>query len=215
MILENSQAKKISYIFKKNQFPEGLINNVFNRYLNKVNNSTALPVDFKPPDGLCTFYFKLPYLTLYNFTKRKLHTLVKRYCENLEIKVVFSSYKIKNLMNVKDLVPQSLRSSVIYKFNCAECNSVFVGETNRQLSTRLRGHLFSDKNSHIFKHLKISDTCRRSCSANCFTVLDTASTNYKLKIKEALHIMWEKPILNKQAKHFDISSVSNPRLFPL
>ena len=65
-------------------------------------------------------------------------------------------------MAVKDVVPQSLRSSVIYKFNCAECNSVYVGETSRYLSTRVREHLYSDKSSLIFKHLKNSDKCRRS-----------------------------------------------------
>ena len=73
----------------------------------------------------------------YNFTKRKLHTLVKCYCKNLEIKVVFSSFKITNLMNVKDLVPRSLRSSVIYKFTCAECNSVSVRERSRHLFTHM------------------------------------------------------------------------------
>ena len=28
----------------------------------------------------------------------------------------------------------------------------------------------------------------------CFEVLDSANTAYKLKIKEALHIMWEGPV---------------------
>ena len=110
---------KLSYIFKKNQFPEGFINKVSNRYLDKVNKSTALFVDSKPPNGLCTLHFKLPYLTLSNFTNCKLHTLVKQYCKNLEIKVVCFSFKIKNLVNVNDSVPQSFRSNMIYKFNCA------------------------------------------------------------------------------------------------
>ena len=104
-----------------------------------------------------------------SFTKRKLHTLAKRYCKNLGIKVVFSSFNIKKLMSVKG-------SSVIYKFNCAGCNAICVGETSRHLSTRVCEHPYSDKNSHTFKHLKSSDICRRSCSNNCFTVLDTAST---------------------------------------
>ena len=88
----NQEFNNLSYIFKKNQFPEGLFNKVLNRYLNKVDKSTALSVDSKPPDGLCILYFKLPYLTFSNFTKRKLHTLAKCYCKNLEIKVVFSSF---------------------------------------------------------------------------------------------------------------------------
>ena len=57
----NEGVEKLSYIFKKNQFPGGLVNKVLNRYLDKVNKSTALSVDSKPPDSLCTLYFKLPY----------------------------------------------------------------------------------------------------------------------------------------------------------
>ena len=40
---------------------------------------------------------------------------------------------------------------------------------------------------------------------NYFAVLDSAGTAYKLKIKEALHIMWEGPNLNKQLNHYNIS----------
>ena len=38
------------------------------------------------------------------------------YCNNLKIKLVFSSFKIKNLIRVKDYVPRLLRSCVVYKF---------------------------------------------------------------------------------------------------
>ena len=47
------------------------------------------------------------------------------------------------------------------------------------------------------KHLKSFDECRKSCNDHCFKVLDTAST-YQPKIKEALHILLERPILNKK-----------------
>ena len=104
-------------------------------------------------------------------------------------------------MNVKDTVPRSLRSNVVYKFNCAEYNSAYVGETSRHLSTRVREHLYTDKNSNIFKHLKSSDKCKKACNDSCFTILDSASTYHQLKIKEALHIMWEWPVLNKQVQH--------------
>ena len=115
--------------------------------------------------------------------------------------MVFSSFKIKNLIIVKDFVPQSYRSSVSYTFNCGGCNSVYVGDKSRHLSTRVREHLYSDKNSHIFRYVKSSDKCRNSCIDNFFTVLYTASTYNQLKIEEALHIMWENPTLNKQVKH--------------
>ena len=89
-------------------------------------------------------------------------------------------------MNVKDLVSKSLRSSVIYKFNCAECNSTYIGETSRHFSTRVREHLYSDKNSHVYKHLKSSDKYRRSCSDNSFTDLEIASIYNHVKLRRLL-----------------------------
>ena len=66
-----------------------------------------------------------------------------------------------------------------------------VGETSRHLSIRVGERLFSDKQSHVYKHLKSSSDCREACDEKCFAVLDSANNAYKLKIKEALHIMWE------------------------
>ena len=41
---------------------------------------------------------------------------MKRYCNDLDIKLVFSSFKIGNLFGVKDPVPDGLRSRVVYKY---------------------------------------------------------------------------------------------------
>ena len=71
-------------------------------------------------------------------------------------------------------MPRSLSSCVVYKFTCAECNSVYAGETSQHISTRVREHLSSDKNSHIFKHLQSSDACKNACNETCFTVIDSA-----------------------------------------
>ena len=45
--------------------------------------------------------------------------------------------------------------------------------------------------------MNMSETCKALCSEDCFSILDIASTSFQLKIKEALHIGWEKPLLNK------------------
>ena len=66
-----------------------------------------------------------------------------------------------------------------------------IGETNRHLATRIREHLASDKSSHIFKHLRGSENCRSLCSEDCFKILDSASTSLQLKIKDAMHILWD------------------------
>ena len=95
-------------------------------------------------------------------------------------------------MNIKDSVPRSFRSNVLFKFICAECNSAYVSETSRHFSTRVQEHLSTDKNSSIFRHLMSSDKCQKACNDSCFTILDSADTYHHLKIKETLHIMWEK-----------------------
>ena len=106
---------------------------------------------------------------------------------------------------MKDFDPQSLRSRVVYKFQCASCNACYIGETTRHLSTRIREHLVSDKSSHIYKHLQESETCKNSCSAESFTILDYATSKFQIKIKEALYIKWDNPSLNGQLKQLDLS----------
>ena len=41
---------------------------------------------------------------------------MKRYCNDLDIKLVFSSFKIGNLFGVKDPVSDGLRSRVVYTY---------------------------------------------------------------------------------------------------
>ena len=89
--------------------------------------------------------------------------------------------------------------NVVYKLICAEYNSAYVGEMSRHLSNRVREHPSTDKNSNIFIHLRSSDQCKNACNDSCLTILDSANTYHNLKIKEALHIMWE-----KQVQHFDV-----------
>ena len=125
-------------------------------------------------------------------------------CNDLDIKLVFSSFKIGNMFSVKDPVPNGLRSRVVYKFTCAGCNACYVGETTRHFSTRAREHLASDRASHIFKHLHNSENCRPLCSLDCFHISDHASTTFQLKIKEAIHIQKEQPSLNQQLHHVNL-----------
>ena len=49
--------------------------------------------------------------------------------------------------------------------------------------------------------MRNSENCRSLCSEDCFKILDSASISFQLKIKEAMHILWEQPSLNFQLKH--------------
>ena len=67
----------------------------------------------------------------------KIRCLVNRYWDH-DIKLVFTTCKLRNIFLVKDSVPRELRSRVIYKFTCACCNAFYTGETGRHFSTRVR-----------------------------------------------------------------------------
>ena len=74
-------------------------------------------------------YFKLPYIGYCSkITPRKLKSLTQRLCTDLDIKLVFSPYKIKNLLCFKDPISSELKSTVVYRFTCALCNSRSIGE---------------------------------------------------------------------------------------
>ena len=119
--------------------------------------------------------------------------------------LAFSSFKVGSLLSVKDPIPSGLRSCVVYKFSCAGCAACYVGKDREDhFSTRVREHLETDRASHIFKHLEDSKECRSACFLDSFAIIDQASSRFALKIKEALHILWEKPTLNAQVKHVNL-----------
>ena len=59
----------------------------------------------------------------------------------------------------KDMLPNALRSFLVYKFTCAGCQSCYIGETRRHLATRIKEDLVTDKESHIMKHLLENENC--------------------------------------------------------
>ena len=105
---------------------------------------------------------------------------------------------------MKDPIPKGLRSLVVYKFTCSSCGACYVGETSRHFSTRINEHLKTDKASHVYKHLMSCEGGRQKCTPDCFSILDQAANISQLKIKEAIHILWEKPSLNHQLAHVNL-----------
>ena len=147
-------------------------------------------------------YFKLPYVGKFSdLTKVKLQNIVKKYCKSVSIKIVFTSLKIQNFFSAKDKVPDTLSSNVVYKFKCASCTATYIGETSRHFKTGKIEHVRKDKMSHIYKHHHAKEECFNSYNDSCFSILDTASTKFQLRLKGGMYIGWENPDLNKQVAH--------------
>ena len=102
-------------------------------------------------------YMKLPYIGKYSkFAQNKIKHLCDTFCKETHISLVFSSTKLASFFQIKDKIPSALKSFVVYKFTCANCNVSYVGETCRHLDKDWR----TSASSHI--QTFIEPTCLQS-----------------------------------------------------
>ena len=181
-------------IFVKNGYPEGFFLSCVNKFLkDKFTNSSNVTVK---DDTLETIFF-IPYIGLPSVIfGRKLRELFKKYyC--IDIRIVYSSFKVKNYFSLKCHTPLPVLANVVYKFQCLrEADKVYIGKTMRHLATRVGEH--KHLTSAINDHLSSCETCKSNYSSNLFKILDNGKNDFEITIKEALHIKGSKPQLNKQ-----------------
>ena len=82
------------------------------------------------------------------------------------------------LTNVKDRDEPNNRQGAVYKIKCSDCQASYIGETGRNLNTRLTEHKRAtrnaDANNHIAVHHQLTNHNIDWDSAQCLTY----STNY-------------------------------------
>lgn len=63
---------------------------------------------------------------------------------------------LRQLMtNVKDREEPNNRQGVVYKIKCSDCQASYIGETGRNLTTRLTEHKRATKNGGANKHIAV------------------------------------------------------------
>ena len=146
--------------------------------------------------------------------KKRLEKTIGDFIPRCKIQVVFSSKnKIRNFFAFKDKVPNNLKSLVLYRFKCSDCNVTYIGKTSRHYQIRYSEHLGISKVTNLpLKYNVKSSTavrdhthkCNHKSSIDCFKLIGSARNDYHLKIKESLNILREKPELNKTVKSFPL-----------
>ena len=142
--------------------------------------------------------------------QNEVRKLVDKCSNNITVEFL-SPFKMKNLEKVVESVDKLSLTYVVYKFTCAGCKSTYIGKTTQTLNERASEHLRYKKtavNSHLESKV-CRDACKVTpkrnpvrdldyCKKECFEVLDSAATDEQLTLKEALHIKWQSPNINKQ-----------------
>ena len=101
----------------KNCFPSHIIHREVNNYLQRVCNPTKSSREGNTKETP-TRFFKLPFIGPYSLLlQRKIRTLTKRYCKGIDIRIVFTTYKLKNMFGVKDSVPNALLCALRWCIN--------------------------------------------------------------------------------------------------
>ena len=108
-----------------------------------LRNNLKTNNDFILKSDKLKLYFKIPYMGNESFTIRKnIVKLIKKYYPQIKLNIIFTNnFNINNFFRFKDQVPNSLRSCVVYKYNCDSCNATYVGKITRHFSTRISEHL--------------------------------------------------------------------------
>ena len=60
---------------------------------------------------------------------------------NVRIRPVFKTFKTCDFFNNKDKVPATLKSNVVYKYECEHCDKCYIGSSIRHFDTRISEHL--------------------------------------------------------------------------
>ena len=89
----NDDFTRFFNIFKNNKYPESSISRVVKSYAQSSKKSAS-------PADTSTSTFKLQFLTFSNFTQSKARMLAKKYCKNWNIKLIYSSFKIKGQLRI-------------------------------------------------------------------------------------------------------------------
>ena len=151
----------------------------------------------------------LPFLgTFYVNLRKRLYKSVRNSLPQCNIKVIFKSKNgLSSLFKFKDSIPLYLRSHLIYKFQCSNCNITYYSETERHLKVRAGEHIstspLTGKRVHNNKKSSVKDHCLLSGhvpSFEDFNILNYESHKFKRFIKESLLLTKGKPLLNKHVK---------------
>ena len=207
--LLHQEILKLKDILKRNGYPISFIDKCVKRFLDKVfiEKKTFLTASKKQ------LFCVLPFIgkTFLQLRSR----LVKFIQGNLQfcsLKVVFQSpCKLRSLFHFKDTLDKKIRSDLVYRYTCSNCNVTYYGKTYRHFFTRAAEHMgisnLTEKRVKNVKQLAVSDhllQCDCSINFDDFDILASETNNFRLLIKESLLIMRDKPVLNRTTTSFPL-----------
>ena len=105
---------------------------------------------------------------------------------------------------------------VVYKIDCKNCDSTYIGHTERFIKTRIQEHKDSvtqfSKNHNVVPQHIITNNYDHNFDWTNFKILDVERNTRKRKIAESLFIKNTKNTINLQTDTKNVDSIYNTLL---
>ena len=73
--------------------------------------------------------------------KTRLTMTMNKHMKFCKLRVIFqTNNKLRNYFRFKYFVPETLRSSLIYKFSCRSCTASYIGKTYKHFKVKVSEH---------------------------------------------------------------------------
>jgi hypothetical protein len=188
------EVVKIKQILYKNEYPPKIVTNTVQRFFDsKKNPKTKRDNSYDVPKK--KVFLVLPYYKGADNAKKEIMNLVQISFPQVDFRFAFKSHStISRNFSFKDSIDKDMKSKIVYRINCLDCEMFYVGKTKRQFKQRKIEHKLLD-NSSVHKHMTEEN---HRIDWDDMQVIDTARDDRRLLLKEMLHINNLKPQLNVQ-----------------
>ena len=203
------EIETLKSILKRNSYPHNLVNHCIKKFLNKLFVQRDLNFTIPKRELICV----LPYLGKASLDLRtKLRRTIERNLPFCKLKIIFrSKCRLNTLFHFKDSLEKKIRSGIIYRYRCSNCNVTYYGKTFRHFYTKAVEHMgISNLTGKRLKNVKQSAISDHLLQCNCtinfdnFDILAAESNKFKLLLRESLLMKHDKPILNRTIKSFPL-----------
>ena len=196
--LIHSDFMRIKEMLAKNGYPRTFVDNCIRGFLNSKHTDTKRTNQITTQPTQKHLTCRIPFLGPISMQVQ--HEIGNYFAKNtngkIKVRVIHDTFKLKSFFRVKEGQALLHRSNVVYHIHCS-CGSNYIGETARNLLTRLNEHNPGSKkckNTDVTNHLYENSDHKIDFAKP--KILGTARNRTKLFILETLSIDKLKPDIN-------------------
>ena len=131
----NHEVYKLQKILSKNAYPQKFIDQCIQKFLNNMYIQ-------KPQIPTVTtkeLVIILPFLgKMFHIIKTRITKFMNKHIKFGNLRVIFhTNNRLRNYLRFKYFVPETLRSSLIYKFSYRICTTSYIGKTYQHFKVRV------------------------------------------------------------------------------